>query len=170
MSRSLRGAAAAIALVLGACIDSTAPAPAPRTDIVASRPNYLVCPTGTTTSTSGLVTPLGGTIALGATSIAIPEGALLEPTTITVTIPASQYVQVNITANGTHGLLFLVPATVTIDYSRCPASAIPGTPLSAWYVNDSTSAPLQYMGGTDLRLLQQVVFTTGHLSGYAIAQ
>lgn len=159
------------AAMLGSCSEPTKAHAVPRADLVAqgAQPAFLACPNDSARSASAVVGPLGGTVALGNTSISIPAGALLQSTTITVTIPASRYVVVDITADGRSGLTFLEAATVTVDYARCPDSALPSTALSTWYVDDALT-PLQFMAGVDLRARRRVVFVTGHLSGYAIAQ
>lgn len=161
-----------VAVTLGSCSEPTTPHRAtPTADVLAqtAQPAFLVCPIDTTLRASETIGVLGGTVSVGNTSISIPAGALLGTKTITVTIPASQYMDVDITADGTNGLTFLDAATITIDYSRCPDSALPSSALSAWYVSD-THSPLQFMAGVDLRAERRLVFVTGHLSGYAIAQ
>lgn len=164
-------AACVLGIVLGSCAEPTKPHAPPPADLVAqSQPSYLECPTDSSVSASAQIGILGGTLAVGNTSIAIPAGAVLSPTTFTLTIPSSPYMMVDITANGQNGFRFLDAATVTIDYSRCPATAIPDSALSAWYVDTATYAPLQFMAGVDVRASHRVVFVTGHLSGYAIAQ
>ncbi|HEX6534115.1 MAG TPA: hypothetical protein VF041_05935 [Gemmatimonadaceae bacterium] len=161
----------AMGLVLGSCAEPTEPHATPRADVVAqSQPQYLQCPVDSAQSVTAQIGALGGKLSVGNTSISIPAGAVLTPTTFTLTIPVSPYMMVDITANGQNGFKFLDAATVTIDYSRCPDSAIPDSPLSAWYVDASTYAPLQFMAGVDVRDSRRVVFVTGHLSGYAIAQ
>lgn len=161
-----------VAVTLGSCSEPTTPhRTTPTAELLAqtAQPAFLACPSDTTLSASGTIGVLGGTVSAGNTSISIPPGALLGTKMITVTIPASQYMDVDITADGTSGLTFLDAATITIDYSRCPDAAIPSDSLSAWYVSD-THAPLQFMAGVDLRSVRRLVFVTGHLSGYAIAQ
>jgi hypothetical protein len=38
-----------------------------------------------------------------------------------------------------------------------------------WYIDSDTKAMLEPMGGVDNKLLKTITFTTGHLSGYAVA-
>ncbi len=133
--------------------------------------NLVECPTNTSQTASGLVTPLlGGTVAVGGFSIAIPAGAVLDETTITVTVPASRYVEVDIRATGQEHLQFLQTAVVTLDYSRCGRGNIDLRPLTVWYIDAATKEPLENMGGVDDKAARTVTFRTGHLSGYAIAE
>ncbi len=132
-------------------------------------PSLMVCPVDTTTTTSAIISPLGGTVSLGGTSILLPAGAVVTNTQIELTIPASQYMEVDITANGGQGFLFSQPVTVTIDYSRCQQGVINLGPRSAWYIDLNTNALLQNMLGVDNPLTDQITFSTLHLSGYAVA-
>ena len=167
------------ALTLGtACRDVTAPAapaaPAPDASLLGliGTPTLIQCPTTATSTASGLIDALGGTISVNGASIVIPAGAVLQQTLFTVTMPASQYVKVDITA--TDPLLgpltnyrFQLPATVRLSYARCGRGW--WMPLTAWYVDSSTNALLQNMLGVDDKLTRAVIFTTLHLSSYAVA-
>lgn len=126
-----------------------------------------VCPTDQTQSTSSILGALGGTVSIGGTSVVIPLGALLSSTNIALTIPASQYMEIGVTANGGH-FLFQQPIAITIDYSRC-SSDIQAKTLSVWNIDPGTHQLLKNMGGIDNKLTHQITFTTIHLSGYAIA-
>ena len=127
------------------------------------------CPTDQSTSASALVTPLGGVVTAGGTSISVPAGAVLVPTTITVTVPASQYMEVDITADGAEHFTFQTPVTVSVSYARCTRDNINKEALEAWYIDSNTKALLQNMGGTDDKTARTVTFVTDHLSGYAVA-
>lgn len=134
-------------------------------------PTLVPCPTAQTVAgLPTLVTPLGGTVSLGGTSINIPSGALLSPTLITVTLPASKYMEVSITANNLASFVFQQAVDVTIDYSRCSGSGIAGLPpVEVWHINAFTKQPLENMNGVDDRPNRRITFSTGHLSNYAIA-
>lgn len=131
--------------------------------------NLIECPSSETTSNSALVTPLGGLVSVGGTSVSIPAGALLAATTVTVTVPASQYMEVDVSVEGLEHFIFELPVTITVSYARCNRSDIDHAPLMAWYIDSETNAPLELMGGVDDKLTRTVTFTTGHLSGYALA-
>ena len=179
----LRAAVAAAVLIFGnACGDSSLTAPkAPATSpakpdpflgislFPSSDPSLVSCPTDQTLTTSGTIGILGGTLSIGGTSVVIPSGALLGDTPMTLTIPASQYMQIDVSVTGQSTFLFQKPITVTIDYSRCSNIGLLSPPVQAWNIDEQTDALLQNMGGLDLRLLDQITFTTIHLSGYAIA-
>lgn len=134
----------------------------------ASAATLISCPTNTTRTTSALVGVLGGTVSLAGSAISIPAGALSVPTLITVTIPAGQFMEVDVRANALTSFLFNQPVSVTIDYSRCNQNLSNGT-LSVWNIDETTKALIENMGGVNNPLTQSITFTTGHLSGYAIA-
>ena len=131
--------------------------------------NLVECPTTEATSTTTTVTALGGVVSVGGTSVSIPAGALLVPTTITVSVPASQYMEIDVSAEGVDHFLFELPVTVTLSYARCTRSNIDKEVLSVWYIDSATKELLELMGGVDDKLARTVTFTTGHLSGYALA-
>jgi hypothetical protein len=134
-----------------------------------SSPSLLQCPTDQTQATSAVVGILGGTVNLGVAAIHIPAGALSVPTLITVTVPASQYMEVDIRANLFTSFLFNSPVSVTIDYSRCDPASTDGTALSVWHIDPASKALLENMGGTNDTIHRSITFSTPHLSGYAIA-
>jgi hypothetical protein len=151
--------AAALLAFSTSCDWHLAPPPPPAT--------LAVCPTYQTQSTSSILGALGGTVSLGGTSVVVPVGDLLSATTIALTIPASQYMEIGVTANGGH-FLFQQAIAITIDYSRC-SPTIQQKTLSVWNIDPNTKQLLQNMGGIDNKLTHQITFTTIHLSGYALA-
>jgi hypothetical protein len=61
--------------------------------------------------------------------------------------------------------------TVTIDYSRCrPNRVKKNHPLSVWHIDAATKELLEDMGGTNDPVSRTMTFSTGHFSGYSIAQ
>jgi hypothetical protein len=108
-------------------------------------------------------------VTLGGTSIQIPAGALLTATTLTLTVPASQYMEIEVKANDLTSFLFQQPVSITIDYSRCGAAEASKTPLSVWHIDAQSKQLLENMGGVDNKTTHTITFTTGHLSGYAVA-
>ena len=160
------------ATVLGACAGSdrtVAPeAGTPLALLGGSSPQLLSC-ANAPASTSGIVTPsLGGRIAVGGVSITLPAGAVVEPTTISITVPASPHREVQIRANGQEHFQFLETAVVTLSYESCGVSLL-APALAVWNVDEATRAPLAQMLSVDNRLTRTVTFVTNHLSGYAIA-
>lgn len=133
-----------------------------------SASTLITCPTNTTQTTSALVGVLGGTVSLGGSSISIPSGALSVPTLITVTIPAGQFMEVDVQANDYTSFLFNQPVNITIDYSRCNRN-LSGDTLTVWNIDEQSKALLENMGGVNDTTTQSITFSTGHLSGYAVA-
>ena len=132
-------------------------------------PKLVKCPTSDAVSSTAEITPLGGIVSAGGTTISIPAGALTETATITVTVPASIYMEVDVSVAGVDHYLFEAPVTVSLNYARCDRSNILHSPNTAWYIDSDTKALLQLMPGVDDPFTRTVTFTTGHLSGYALA-
>lgn len=170
-SRTIPLLAAALAATFAACsADITGNTlSTSETSATVQLANLVECPTTETATASGLVTPLGGTVSVGGTSILIPAGALLSDAVVTVTVPASRYLEVDISVQSSEHFVFESPVTVTMSYARCTRANLALEPLSAWYIDSDTKAPLEKMPSVDDKLSRTVTFTTGHLSGYAIA-
>lgn len=132
-------------------------------------PALLQCPSTQSLTTSAAVTGLGGVVSVGGTSVRIPAAALLSATTINLTVPASQYMEIEVNANNLTSFFFQQPISVTIDYSRCPIGEASKTPLSVWHIDTQTKQLLDNMGGVDDKTTHSITFTTGHFSGYAVA-
>lgn len=132
-------------------------------------PKLVTCPTKESISSTALVSALGGTVSAGGTTIAIPAGALLSDAEITVTVPASNYMEVDISVGGAEHFVFEAPVTVTLSYARCSRSDIDAAANSVWYIDSETKALLAPMPSVEDKLTRSVTFTTGHLSGYALA-
>ena len=171
----------ATAVALSSCGDQSVTAPAapaapgaPSSSLLGwliggwNSPQLLVCPSTETQRTSALIDVDGGTVSLGGTRVVLPASAVLSPTTIELTIPASRYMEVEITANGGQHFDFLRSVLVTIDYSRC-GSTPTFQPLTAWYIDSDSKALLERMLSIDNKFTRSVTFVTGHLSGYALA-
>lgn len=129
----------------------------------------LECPTDVTQRGSATIGFLGGTVAAGGTTVSIPAGALLLPTSIDVVVPASNYVEVRITAGGQEHFAFRSPVAIAIDYSRCTRGDIEHGALRAYYIDAVSKALLEEMPATDDRTNRKVRFETDHLSSYAVA-
>ena len=116
-----------------------------------------------------VVGPLGGTVRLGNSSVHVPAGALLDATVLEIVAPASAVVEYEIHALGVSHFLFERPVTVTLDYKRC-AAELPGNAKGEGvYLRRGPYEVLEHMGGTLDRDAHTLTFTTGHLSGYAVA-
>ena len=149
----------------------TAPQAGARSSLLgfSNSPSLITCPAPDSQSATGIIGPLGGVLSVGNTSVLIPANAVLDPTTFTLTVPSSKYVEIEVTANGGEHYLFAQPVTVTIDYGRCGRSNIDLTPLSAWNIDPVTKALLEQEPSVDDKLARTVTFTTIHFSGYAVA-
>ncbi len=165
-------------LVLGAaaCMSDSPMATAPalrapsRTVVGDSELTLLTCSSATSQQSAGLLGLLGGSVSLGSTRIELPLGAVLSPTLFQIVVPSSPYVEVEIHAANLTSFLFHRDVEVTIDYSRCSDEEIPsGAQLQVVYIDGNTKAILERMGGTDDRAAKRITFSTGHLSGYAVA-
>ncbi len=137
---------------------------------LAERARLVACPSSETRSTTKTIGLLGGTIELDGTRVTFPVGAVLLPTTVTLTLPASPYMEVDLTANALEHFEFPVAVSVSIDYARCSAEALGEEPVTAWYIDGVTRALLEHMGGSDNRAARRIDFTTIHFSGFSIAQ
>lgn len=179
-NRTLRGLIAAAAVLLASACSAdkvTGPSPSPSRNPdellgLFSKPRLLQCEaTETPQQTSALLGIDGGTLSLGGNTVVVPLGALLGPATIELTIPASRYLEVELTAKDNDGnsVVFQQPIVVTIDYSRCSRSDVFWKLLSVWYINSDTKELLENMGGLDNKLLEKITFITPHFSGFAIA-
>jgi hypothetical protein len=101
--------------------------------------------------------------------MAVPPGAVSEPTTFTMSVHGMPAVRVDIRAGNADHYVFQRPVTIAIDYSRCGSAADNLPTFSAWYVDNSGNTLLQDMGGLDDRANRRITFATDHLSGYAVA-
>ena len=157
-----RRLAAFLPLFFLSCVDDGVSVP--------SGPKLLYCPNYLPRVGTLVADPLlGGTLTLSGTKVTIPAGAVSSVTTFLVTIPASQYMEVDVAAQGLTSFLFNTPVTISIDYSRCNSPKADNRVLEAWHINTVTNALLEDMNGTDDKVARKVTFTTGHLSGYALA-
>lgn len=155
-------------IVAAACAEPAAPERRGPSLSTTGGQSLVACESGVARSTKALLGPLGGTVAVEGVSVQVPAGALLAPVELTVTVPASRYLIVDIDATGFEHFVFEAPITVAMDYSRCPPGQIERGPISVWYVGDD-AAMLEQMPTLDDRGKKRVTFLTGHLSGYAIA-
>ena len=163
-------AAVAALLITSSCGEPRATAPnSSSSRSESSTPTLIECPSDQTLSTSGLVGLLGGSVQLGATGITIPGGALTAPTLFQVTVPASRFMEIDVSAVGFTSFLFQQPVTITIDYSRCNRNDLNPQTLQVWHIDPVTHQMLENMGGVVDSVAKHITFTTGHLSGYAVA-
>src|SRR3954470_2277874 len=77
-------------------------------------PRLIYCPSSETYTATETVGALGGVVSVAGTTVAIPAGALLGPTAVTVTVPASPYMEIDVSVAGVNHFLFEQPITMTI--------------------------------------------------------
>lgn len=135
----------------------------------ATNPTLVECPTDTSYEAEGDILATGGSVTLRGHRVTLPLGAVLSPTRIGLREPASQFMQLDLSANSQEHYQFRAPVQVTIDYSRCTRNNIDKAPLSVWNIDPVTGALLQNMGGVDDKESRTITFETDHFSGYAIA-
>jgi hypothetical protein len=158
---------ACIALLAG-CESTATTSPAPVSAQYATLSSKLLeCSNMQPVSVSTTVGPMGAELSFANNSVSIPAGALLEPVVLTLTIPASPYAEVDVSANGLASFQFERPIEFTIDYARCGRGD--AHPNGVWYVDPVTHELLEFMGGVDDPQHRRVTFTTSHLSAYALA-
>src|SRR5262249_40346376 len=96
--------AAAFVMIITSCGGATSPtdSSANSKGLLADStlPSLVECPTNTTLQTHATIGTLGGVLNLAGTSVSIPVGALLAPTEIVLTIPASTYMEIDISVPG----------------------------------------------------------------------
>lgn len=175
--RIARLLACACLAVMTACGEQTPTAPvAPKGDVAdllfLSKPKLLECEATEGSTTQTIIGSSGGIIAIGGTSVEFPANVLGEGTEVTLTIPASRYLEVEITTNGRRyfgDLDRLLRPIVTISYDRCNRSDLWLKVLSGWYIDSNTKELLEKQLSFDNKLTQSVTFRASHFSGYAIA-
>ena len=164
--------AAAFVILVTSCSSTMTP-----TDAASSKralsdttlPSLVECPSNTTLQTKATIGLLGGVLNLAGTTVSVPAGALLAPTEIVLTIPASRYMEIDVSVPGVEHFLFEKTVIVTMDYSRCQRNDLLFTPLQVWHIDTQTKALLEQMPSVDNKLTQTIIFSTGHLSGFALA-
>lgn len=164
---------ALLVAALAGCVDSTtAPARQPASEPLRATSSYgatlLQCPIDVTRSTSLTIGFLGGVLELDGHSVRIPLGAVLAPTEFTLSVPASNYVEIDVRANGQEHFEFLEPVALTISYGRCTRSNIDRASLRVYHVDSESKAILEDLGGSDDKVLRAVTTSTDHLSDYAL--
>jgi hypothetical protein len=173
MTRTPRfGLAILLAALVGCPGDSGTPTsptkdPGP-TKSVAADATLIQCPAATTAASTGLIGPLGGVLSVGGIRVIVPVNAVLLPTTFTLTVPASNNLEIDVTAGGADHFVFARPVVVAIDYGRCELPRFHSA-LTVWNIDPDTKALLEQMPSVDNQLTQTIIFSTLHFSGYAVA-
>lgn len=135
---------------------------------IAGAPAPLVCAAVPAAAASGLLGVPGGTLRLNGHALSLPSGAVGELTEFSLSVPASDRVEVQVRAGGAQHFSFLAPVTLTLDYSRCTDAELAGKTLRVFYWDRETGEFLQDMGGTDDRANRRIQAQTDHLSDYVV--
>lgn len=165
MLRVVRGISLLIAsLTLASCTQDPAPT-APDAESLLGLPiGLLNCAPQPYAVTSQVVGSAGGTLQVGRHALVIPAGALARPILITAEAPGDSLSTVRLSPEG---LTFLQPATLTLDYSHCPA-ARPLTLKRIAYTSDALDI-LSYLRSQDDLLLMRISAELDHFSRYAVS-
>lgn len=160
-----------LALLLSAAVLTACDRPAadPMVDgyeSVASGELLALCQVNPALEVTGSVGVLGGTLNGFGVSLVVPPGAVAGRTEFRLYTPSSPYAETEITANGREHFQFLLPVVISIAYDEC---GTPSGALGVWHIDPESKTLLEYMGGVNDVLNRRVVFSTMHLSGYAIA-
>lgn len=129
----------------------------------------LVCPTGVTRVASRVIGPQGGTVSVAGHSVTLSPGAVRRPTLITLIVPASRFLEVDLRAAGQEHYSFAAPVEVTVSYERCARRDVERKLLSAWFIDPVSKEPIAPMPSHHSREKRTVTFTTTHFSNFAIA-
>ena len=185
MRISLRGirsyALIITAAALAACSDSPLPTSSPAraenraiapgalaASVSAAGSSLLACPSTTARTASGVIDHKGGIVQVDGNALIVPPKAVKKKTRFTVTVPASQYVEIDVSAEGYEHYTFKRPVAISVSYARCADSALPPSSLDAWWIDPATRSALGVMVGVDNRSEKRLTFITDHLSGYAV--
>ncbi len=162
-----------IAFAAAACSDATVlgvdDESRPEFASTLTRGGPVLCPTARTRTASAVIGRRGGTVALDGHRVTLPPGAVRRPTKITLTAPASRYLEIDLRANDQDHYEFDRPVEVAISYARCKRADLQVRPLNAWYIDPATKAHVETMPGKDDKANRIVTFATSHFSFYAIA-
>jgi hypothetical protein len=155
-----------------ACTDrnpTSAPAvPAPDASLIGGllgATGLLKCSNLPYASNTKTIGALGGSISAGPHTLVIPPGALLTPTTITMTAPTG--LGVNAVKFQPEGLRFITPAVLTMSYANC---SLLGKllPKRIAYTDDNLHI-ISYLLSLDNLLSKYVTGKVNHFSDYVIA-
>ena len=115
-------------------------------------------------SATQIIGPAGGTIIVGPHSFTVPAGALDSAVAITAVAPSDALNRVVFQPSG---LVFRVPATLTMSYANCgPLAQI--LPIHIVYVDDLLNI-LYYVPSLGNPQSASVTGTVQHFSDYAVA-
>lgn len=113
---------------------------------------------------TAVIGPAGGTLRIGGHTLVVPRGALTRSVVITGEAPVGVVASVSFEP---HGLQFARSASLTLDYSSCPAGRLRLLKRVA-YTDDNLNI-LSYLLSRDDLLRMRVTGDLDHFSRYAVA-
>lgn len=131
-------------------------------------PNVLRCGSSQPDSTTKQVGQGTTTIPCQGHQLKIPQGALPEGAEVTLSVPASDRVEVRITVNGQEHFPLQSPIELTLSYTRCRDDDLPAGDLRIFRLTDDFSDIEEDLGGRDDRRGKKVTTGLDHLSGYLV--
>ena len=155
-----------------ACTDRTPTsvpaAPAPDASLIGGllgATGLLKCSNLPYASSTKTIGAMGGSISAGPHTLVIPPGALLNPTTITMTAPTG--LGVNAVKFQPEGLRFIAPAALTMSYSNC---SLLGKllPKRIAYTDNNLNI-ISYLLSLDNLFSKYVTGKVNHFSDYVVA-
>lgn len=171
-----------LALTLGACDEPSALGPTDRApeveittpflDVVGMSAMGIVpmaCRTDEPIVGTGTVTAGGGNIMAGPHRVDVPAGAVTTATEITMIVPPSEYMVIDMRANGREHFEFAAPISISLDYSECDEALLSEGDPSAWYIADGSGLPVEEMPVVEVIDGSRVTFSTDHFSVYMLA-
>ncbi len=128
----------------------------------------------TTWTSTGLITPSGGTISLLTSRIEFPQGAVLTNTLVSFTVSQATPVGLPGGTNrvytfGPEGIGFQTPVTLYVPFSDAGIEGDKITPLRFFYLNPSTNTWVEQPTRIDWEN-QRFVVTLSHFSQYAFGR
>ncbi len=133
-------------------------------DMQGQMTGLVACTPMAADSVTQVIGPSGGTINIGPHSFTVPAGALDSAVAITAVAPPSAVNQIIFQPSG---LVFQVPATLTMSYANCgPLAQI--LPIHIVYVDDLLNI-LYYLPSIGTAQSASVSAGVQHFSDYAVA-
>jgi hypothetical protein len=152
-----------VIMAASGCSDRTmtGPAPVPSLAKANSASGLLQCKPLAADSTTQVIGPEGGAIKVGRHNLLIPPGAVADSVAITAIAPSDTVRRVSFQPEG---LVFQVPAVLTISYASCQASSS----IRIAYTTDALEI-LEYEPSIVSNPTKMVVGQIAHFSNYALS-
>src|SRR6185369_10657108 len=96
------------------------------------------CPSTVTRQGSAVIDHKGGILEVDGNALVVPPKAVKKKTRFTMTVPASPYVEIDVSAEGVAHYTFQRPVAISVSYARCAESQLPATSMNAWWIDPAT--------------------------------